>query len=470
MISKFFYLIGIKGVAMTALAVYLKQKGHRVEGSDVEEIFSTDRILKDNNIKIHKGFKSKNISKDINIVVATGAHGGATNIEMQTAVEFGIPNYMHGVFLGKIMQHKYGIAIAGCHGKTTTSALIAKILIEANLDPSYLIGTAYINGLGPAGHSGKSNYLIAEADEYMTCPQTDRTPRFLHLHPQIAIITNIDYDHPDEFKNLNQVKNVYLKFAAGLPKNAILILCIDDPAIKSILKNFKNKKIITYGFNKTADYRILSYTREDSRLTMNIKNNNKDQETISINILGIHNLLNALAASIVCEYIGVDWNKIKKNILNFTGSNRRFEKIADYKDFMLFDDYAHHPQEIKSTLNAIKERFPDRKIIIIFQPHTYSRTKKLINEFENAFYEADSVYITDIFSSAREKRDNSINSNILVQRINSIKPNANYIKNLNDLFSKLSKSSIKSSIIMTMGAGNLNQWHEKIKIFLSNYE
>lgn len=468
--NKFFYLIGIKGVAMTALAVYLKQQGHRVEGSDVEEIFSTDRILQENNIEIHKGFNPKNISKDIDMVVATGAHGGANNIEMQKAVEFGIPNYMHGVFLGKIMQDKYGIAVAGCHGKTTTSAIITKILIGAKLDPSYLIGTAYINGLGAAGHSGKSKYFIAEADEYMTCPHTDKTPRFHYLHPQIALINNIDYDHPDEFKNLNQVKKAYLKFSEGLPKNAILILCIDDPAINSIYKKFKNKKIITYGFTESADYRIVNYSIEENRFTMNIKNKNIVRENMSINIPGKHNLLNALGASIACEIIGIDWTLIKKNILNFTGCNRRFEKIADYKDFILFDDYAHHPQEIKSTISAAKERFPDKKLIIIFQPHTFSRTKTLINDFENAFKKADSVYITDIFSSAREKQDSSINSAILVARINSIKSNANYIINSNDLFSKLSKSSLKNSVIMTMGAGNLNQWHQKIKAFLSNHE
>src|SRR3989344_3807514 len=190
MVKKQAYLIGIKGVAMTAMAVYLKQKGFKVTGSDVVDAFATDKILRQNKIQVKKGFFKKNISRKYDLVIATGAHGGMTNIEVTTASKLGCQVWMHGKYLGNEMSEKKGIAIAGCHGKTTTSAMIASIMVHAGYDPSYAVGTAYINDLGPAGHYGRGEFFIAEADEYMTCPQTDKTPRFLWMKPHIAVFTN----------------------------------------------------------------------------------------------------------------------------------------------------------------------------------------------------------------------------------------------------------------------------------------
>src|SRR3989344_2056514 len=206
------YFVGIKGVAMTALAVYFQEKGYEVIGSDVAEKFATDNILKKRNIKVNPGFFPDNINKNYDLVVVTGAHGGMTNIEAEKARKMGLSTYMHGEILGKLMNKKKGISISGCHGKTTTSAIVASLLVHSGFNPSYIVGSASINDLGEAGHYGQGEYFVAEADEYMTCPITNKTPRFMWQKPIIVILTNIDYDHPDAFTNLDQVKETFLNF------------------------------------------------------------------------------------------------------------------------------------------------------------------------------------------------------------------------------------------------------------------
>lgn len=460
------YLIGIKGVAMTSLAVYLKEKGFNVSGSDVSEIFSTDRILAQNKIKVLNGFTEQNISQNTDVVIVTGAHGGATNTEAIRAKYMNIPTYMHGVYLGKIMNKEFGIAVAGCHGKTTTSSILALLLKSAHLSPSYAIGTAYINGLGASGHYGGGKYFVAEADEYMTCPLTDKTPRFLNLKPNIAIITNIDFDHPDEFKDLDQVKSAFIDFSAKIKSNGLLIACIDDPGVLSIVDKFKSSRIITYGFSPEADFRIEKFYRRNSEFYMEIIKKNQIKFDLTIKIPGKHNLANALSAAIVGNELGISWEKIKKYISLFRGSNRRFELIRKFKTTSLFDDYAHHPSEIKATISAIKDWYPKHKLILIFQPHTFSRTKRLFSEFITSFKNADRVYIADIFPSAREIFDPSINSLKLVMAANKINNNASYVKNIDTLLTELASSLTQKSIILTMGAGNLNNWHSSIIDYL----
>lgn len=460
--KKHAYLVGIKGVAMTSLAVYLKEKGYKVTGSDVGETFFTDKILRSNNIKILEGFKAENLQKKLSLVVATGAHGGATNTEVRQAQKLALPFFMHGKYLGQLLDAKRGIAVAGCHGKTTASSMIAMILAKAGLDPSYAIGTAYINGLGPAGHFGSGAYFIAEADEYMTCPLTDRRPRFHYLHPQIAVITNIEFDHPDEFNDLSEVKKAYLDFAANVKDDGLLIVCIDDKTIKGLLSEFKHSRIITYGFSPKADYRIEKYTSVGTHSFMNVVNKNITIGQFMVKVAGKHNLLNALAAIIVAREVGLSWEKIKHALAEFTGSNRRFELIKELQGRSLYDDYAHHPSEIRATLQAFKERFVDKQIIIIFQPHTFSRTKSLKSEFATSFLNCDLVLLADIFPSAREKFDSSISSKDLVAQINRTKNNAFYAPDPKSAINIIKNRIIYESVIVTMGAGNLYLWHKEL--------
>ncbi|OGG18041.1 UDP-N-acetylmuramate--L-alanine ligase [Candidatus Gottesmanbacteria bacterium RIFCSPHIGHO2_02_FULL_39_14] len=456
------HLVGIKGVAMTALAVYLKEKGYLVTGSDVEEKFSTDPILDQIGIRVLHGFAPQHINKDINLVVVTGAHGGATNPEALQAKKMQIPTFMHGRYLGMLMNDKFGIAVSGCHGKTSTASMIALILKEAGYDPSYSIGTAFINNIGPAGHYGQGKFFIAEADEYMTCPLTDRTPRFLWLNPKIAVITNIEFDHPDSFSDLAEVKKAYLDFSQKLDYRGTLIVCLDNPVVADMIDKFKSSRVITYGFSPTSDYRIEKYFQSGKTSFVAIESKNIRLGELIINVAGRHNLLNALAASIIAQEVGLPWNKIREYLKKYTGCNRRFELIGQKNNILLYDDYAHHPSEIKATLSAFKDWYPDYRLTVIFQPHTFSRTKILLEEFVSSFIKADDVLIADIFPSAREKFDKSINSLDVVAGINRLRNNAYYVKNQITALKLLKNKLTAQNIIVTMGAGNLNKWHPSI--------
>ncbi|MBI3379882.1 UDP-N-acetylmuramate--L-alanine ligase [Candidatus Gottesmanbacteria bacterium] len=460
--KKIAYLVGIKGVAMTSLAVYLKESGYEVIGSDVPDIFPTDKVLKAFDIKIYKGFSEKNINKNYHLVVVTGAHGGKTNIEAQTAIKLGIPTYMHGEFLGKVMDGKFGISIAGCHGKTTTSSMIAYLLEKSKLRPSFAVGTAEVNGLNAGGHYGRGEIFVAEADEYMTCPQTDPTPRFMWQNPKILVVTNIEYDHPDAFSDLDEVKNAYLSFINKLSKDAVIITCLDNKNVSNILSKIK-LSVLTYGFSPRADYSISRFHFNEGFSFMRIKFKNMDMGEYMLSIPGKHNMLNAVAAIIVADQVGVKQDIVKKNILSFTGCKRRFEKIFQIDNIFLYDDYAHHPSEIKATLSAVKGWFPKMRVIVIFQPHTYSRTKALLKEFGKSFYDADIALICDIYPSAREKFDNSINSNMLAAEANKFKKNSFYSQSKSEVIDFLDKNVKTGDLIITMGAGDIYLWHKDIE-------
>lgn len=450
---------------MTSQAVYLKQNGYDVIGSDVKDIFPTDKILRENNIIVKKGFSEKNISENYDLVIITGAHGGMTNIEAQQAKKMGIPVYMHGKYLGLLMKNKFGISISGCHGKTTTAAITAFLLTKSGLSPSYAIGTAEISGLGPAGHKGRGNIFVAEADEYMTCPQTDPTPRFLWQDPKILVITNIEYDHPDAYSDINKVKDAYVAFAEKLAADAIVIVCIDNKNVVDILPKIK-QSIITYGFSPRADFQIYRFYFGENSGFMRIKHKNIDLGEYMLSVPGRHNMLNALAAMIVSDQVGVSRDNIRKNLILYTGCKRRFEKIGQFGGITLYDDYAHHPSEIAATLGAAREWFKTKRIIAIFQPHTFSRTKALLPDFAKAFTTADMALICDIYPSAREQFDSTINAQMLVMAANKIKRNAYYLKDKEQVISFLKENLREGDLVLTMGAGDIYLWHKDFKKIL----
>lgn len=459
------YLIGIKGVAMTALAIYLQEKGYRVFGSDVTDEFPTDRVLADKKILVKKGFSAANLTQKYDFVVVTGAHGGMTNPEAKKALSLGISPFMHGQALGYLMKDKEGISIAGCHGKTTTSSLVASQLMHAHLDPSYAIGTAWINDLGPAGHFGNGKYFVAEADEYMTCPLTCNKPRFLWQKPKILVMMNVEYDHPDAYASLEEVKKAFIDFGKKLTPDGTLVVCADNRNIQEILPKI-NRSFITYGFSPQADYRIQSYSLSEGISFMRVSFRGFDLGEFTLKIAGRHNLSNALAAGIVANLVGISWEEIRKNLKLFTGTKRRFEKIAEIDNVLLYDDYAHHPSEIQATIAAFRDWFPKRRLIIIFQPHTFSRTKALLRDFAKAFVKANLVIITDIYSSKRENFDSTISSNMLVIEANHHKKNAYYKTTKKQTLQFLGNNVARGDIVVTMGAGDIYLWHKEITALL----
>lgn len=454
---------------MTPLAIIAKEAGFYVSGSDLAEEFITDDPLRRKGIEPLIGFSEDHL-KGADLVVTTGAHGGFENIEVITARKKNIPVWTQGQTVGEFMKGEIfgknfvGISVAGSHGKTTTTAMLATILSVANLDPSFLIGTGNIDSLGLPGHFGKGKYFISEADEYITEPKFDKTPKFLWQHPNLAIFTNIEYDHPDIYKSVDQVRNSFLAFAGNIRKNGILIANGDDSELRILLKDYKGEKI-TFGFSPNNNYVIHKITIEEERTFFWVNAYGTSQGQFSLNITGDFNALNALGAVVAAVEIGLPINKIKTGLSRFTGSKRRLEFIGRLRSgAMVFDDYAHHPTEIKKTLKAIRSSYPKAKIVCIFQPHTYSRTKALFDKFIRCFSDADTIIFTDIYSSLREEKDETISSKILAEKTSAVHKESIFLPELSDVVEYIDQKEFPySTIIVTMGAGDIYKISERLK-------
>lgn len=461
------HFIGVKGVGMAPLAIIAKEAGFEVIGCDVDKEFITDHSLIESGIIPLKGFDTSHLI-GVDIVITTGANGGMRNPEVLAAKENGIDVIPQGKAVGLFMDGSFfkkkftGIAVAGCHGKTTTTAMIATIFAEAGLDPSFVIGTSDIHPLGLPGHFGKGTYFIAEADEYMTMPASDKTAKFLHLHPKISVITNIEYDHPDVYANIEQVIEAYRKFAQQIPDDGLLVLNGDDKNIQIAVSEL-TKNIVTIGYGQDNDYKISDVSQDQGTTTFKLTHEDIEDK-ITLQVMGEYNARNAACAYIVATKCGLGKETIKRGLHSFAGTKRRME----YRGFlasgaMLYDDYAHHPTEIQATLHGLKAAFTNKKIICIFQPHTYSRTKELFDDFVSSFDDASLVILTDIFASAREKTDHEVSSEKLTMRINTHGQRAIYLPKLSDVIQYLSEKKFDASyIIITMGAGDIYTIVDKI--------
>jgi UDP-N-acetylmuramate--alanine ligase len=457
------HFVGIKGVGVAPLAIIAKEAGFEVTGCDIDEQFITDEPLNNAGITPMIGFVDKHIDKDCDLVIITGAHGGFRNVEVLRARELNIPVWTQGQAVGEFMTGQIfnrtfeGVSVAGSHGKTTTTAMIATILKENKMDPSFLIGTGNIVSLQSCGHFGKGSSFIVEADEYATEPILDRTPKFLWQKPKIGVITNIEFDHPDLYTSMASLRKAFLDFSNNIQRNGVLIVCKDDPETALMIKDYNKSTVVTYGFSKSADYYIDKISLEPEKVFFWVNTKDTNLGEFSLSVTGSHNAINALAAIIVCLELGLSIEKIKKGLLAFKGTKRRLEFIGELQSgAFLFDDYAHHPTEIRKTLEAIRNSYPNKKIVCIFQPHTYSRTKSLFEQFVASFNEADIAVIMDIFSSSRESNDNTVSSKMLVEEISKIHKNVLYISNANDVVKYIQRENFGSNyILVTMGAGNV---------------
>ena len=447
---KSIHFVGIKGVGMTPLAIIAKEAEIKVSGSDTADEFITDVVLKKAGIIPLVGFSKTHILNP-DLVITTGAHGGFSNPEVLEAKRKNIKVITQGEAVGIFMRGEifgrkfFGISITGTHGKTTTTAMIASLLKTNNFDPSFLIGTANAESLGAPGHYGKGKFFVAEADEYMTEPTFDKTIKHMWQHPKIAVITNIEFDHPDAYSSLDDTREKFLKFANQLPEDGVLITWGDDPQVRKLLTEYKGKKI-TYGSAKQNDYIV------DEVL-----------KNVTLSVFGAHNRLNAAAAFVVGLKIGLLPEQINKGLEKFTGSKRRSEFIGTLMSgAQLFDDYAHHPTEIQKALKAFREKFPNSKIVCIFQPHTYSRTKSLFEQFSDSFKDVDIVILTNIYSSLREKPDPTVSMENLATKIGK---KALFIPKLNDVIKYINNQSYGHNVVLiTMGAGDVYKISEELRI------
>ena len=453
------HFIGIGGIGMSGLAQIMKNMGFKVQGSDQNKNKNTTSCSK-LGIKIFIGHSTVN-TKKATIVVKSSAIKN-NNVELKYAKKNKIPIYSRAEVLADVVSLKKNIIITGSHGKTTTTSLVAKILSEQKLDPTIING-GVINSFNSNAKLGKGDWAILEADE------SDGS--FLKLPINYSVVTNLDYEHLDYYKNFKNLEKSFLKFINKTPPTGKSIICIDSSNIRKILNKIKNKNILTYGENKKADYQIkkIKYKFDSTSFDLSYKEKSgkiKDIVNINVKLLGKHNVLNAAAALIVCLNLGTSINIIKKSLKNFTGVQRRMTKVFSKNKNDFYDDYAHHPTEISSILEGIRNVNSKRKIISIFEPHRYSRVMSLQKEFSKCFIKSDLVIMCPLYA-AGEKKDLRFN---LIKFSNLIAKNSNtqiiIIKNEIDLCKYLKKNLINDEIIIGMGAGIISKWVRELKYLL----
>lgn len=441
---KSIYFIGIGGVSMSGLAEILLQKGLTVSGSDMKKSASTQRLEK-LGVKINYGHNYENINDNIDLVVYTAAVK-EDNPEILAAKDKNITVVERAVLLGSIMDdYSRSIAVAGTHGKTTTTSMISEILLAADADPTITIGgtLSTINGNIKVG---SSEYFVAEACEYHDS--------FLKFDPFVAVILNIEAEHLDYFKDINQIRTSFKGFAENTSPSGYVIINSADPALDYITKDLKSS-VVTFGTDKEKSmwYPENIIHNEDGTNEFDVYFEGRLMGHITLNVPGDHNILNALAACAASTAVGIKMSSITKGLSHFTGTNRRFQYKGTYNGVTVIDDYAHHPTEVKATL-AAAQHVKHNTIWCIFQPHTYTRAKSLLKEFGESFKDADKVIVADIYA-AREKDTGLIHSREVAEEINRNSKNAQYIGDLNAIVEFIKNEAKEGDLLITMGAGDV---------------
>ena len=438
------HMVGIGGISMSGLAEILMNKDVKITGSDLQETEITKR-LRSMGAVINIGHSAGNISGQ-DLVVYTVAVS-QDNPELVEARNRSIPIIERSELLGAIMdQFENCIAVSGTHGKTTTTSMISSILLESGLDPTIHVG-GILSLIGGNTRIGNSSYFITEACEYRNS--------FLHFRPSLAIILNIDADHLDFFRDIEHIKSSFETFLSNVRTPGLIVLNLDDPQTKSLSKVL-TRPVITYGINSPeADWTCEKIAIKEGYAEFVIIHKKAVWASVKLSVPGMHNVSNALAAIASCHGLGVSKGAIIKGLENYNGTRRRLEHKGIINNIRVMDDYAHHPTEIQASLNAARA-LANNHLICIFQPHTYTRTHELLDDFSRAFALVDTVIVTDIYA-AREKDTGIINSRILTDRINLNTGNAVYIPDFNDIVKYLHENTATGDLILAMGAGNIYQ-------------
>ncbi|HOZ56421.1 MAG: UDP-N-acetylmuramate--L-alanine ligase [Parcubacteria group bacterium ADurb.Bin316] len=460
------YMIGIKGVGMTMLAQFLVAKDIEVSGSDTKEKFMTDKVLKNSGIKVIENFSANNIPADTNLIIYSSAYNKDNNTEMQAIENLKIEKLSYAEALGQIFNNHYGIAVVGSHGKTTTTAWLGYVLEKANLAPNVLVG-AMVPQFGGNALVGRSDYFVIEADEYQN--------KLKYYNPRVVLLNNIDYDHPDFFPTVADYNQVFIEFIEKIPSKGFLVANFDDPTIRKIANVNSRAKVISYAINEVSDYvayDIKSFNgKEFFKVKIVVDETEDDEEAVankelgdfSIQLIGKHNIYNALAVIATCIELNIDLVKIRKYLEEFSGTARRMEIMGEHNGAIIIDDYAHHPTEIKATLSGIEKLYPQKNKIVVFHPHTFTRTKALLNDFAKSFLDADELIILDIYGSAREIQG-GVSSEELVRKIKEVnnKIKVQYIPTQKEAENYLRKQASIGDVIILMGAGDVFRIGEKL--------
>jgi len=441
--NKKIHFIGIGGISMSGLAEILIKNSYRVSGSDMQSSHITNK-LKEKGAEIYKGHNGDNI-KDVDLVVYTAAIS-PENPEYIRAKEMNLPLMDRAEFLGHIMKgHKYNVAVSGTHGKTTTTSMICHITLKEDVDPTILVG-GELDIIGGNVLAGNGEYFITEACEYKAS--------FLRFFPSIGTILNIDADHLDYYRDINHIKETFIKFINLIPKEGYLIACIEDENVKEILSSHNyDCNILTYGLNEgILQGKNINYN-EFGCATFDVYKEGQMLFTINLNVPGQHNVLNALASIGTALSLNFSESSIVNGLSSYGGTHRRFEKKGTKNGVTVIDDYSHHPTEIKACLNATKN-YPHHKIYCVFQPHTYTRTLSLFEDFSNSFSGVDNLILADIYA-ARETDTGVVSSTMLGDRIREKNLNCINLHSFDEIVHHL-KSNLKAGdLLLTMGAGDV---------------
>jgi UDP-N-acetylmuramate--alanine ligase len=443
------HFVGIGGIGMSGIAEVLLTLGYQVSGSDAKLSAITDRLAKLGAI-IHLGHQAENVAGAKAVVVTSALD--PSNPEVTEARRLQIPVIPRGELLAELMRLKFGIAIAGSHGKTTTTSMVAAILNTANMDPTVVVGGKVAAMQGSNARVGKSPLLVVESDE------SDGS--FLKLAPIVAVVTNIDREHLDHYPSIEAIRAAFTEFVNKVPFYGAVVLCMEDENIQQIFPAVR-RRTITYGRNAQVDLEIHSVVNEAAASTFGIRRHGDDLGTFRLNVPGVHNVLNATAAIGVGLEMEVPLEKIREGLASFSGVDRRFSIRGVEHGITVVDDYGHHPTEVKATLAAAKLS-PYNKVHVLFQPHRYSRTKFLLDEFGTAFHQADSVYLLDIYS-ASEPALEGVSSTAMLDKIRSFgHRSAEYVGSVDEGVAAVVKAAQPGDLIITLGAGSVSQAAEKI--------
>lgn len=445
---KHIHFVGIGGAGMCGIAEVLKNQGYKVSGSDIKASKTTAQ-LEENGIKVYIGHAAENI-QDANVLVVSTAIDHE-NLEIKAAIENRIPVVRRAEMLGELMRYRHGIAVAGTHGKTTTTSLVTCMLAEENMDPTYVIG-GLLNRTGVNAALGASRYIVAEADE------SDAS--FLYLEPMAAIVTNIDADHMDTYGgSFDNLKDTFVKFLQKLPFYGLAVVCGDDEDIREIMPRI-GRPVLTYGFNEDNDIRAVDIEQTGMQSHFTVLRKDREPLRLTINLPGLHNILNALAAIGIATDEGVSDAAIARALESFSGVGRRFQVQGEYAlgqgNVKLVDDYGHHPKEVEATIKAARASHPDRRLVMMFQPHRFSRTRDCFDDFVDVLSQVDQLLLLEVYA-AGEKPIVGADSRALARSIRLrgevepilIDPVEGNLQNV------IQKVLQANDLLLTQGAGNV---------------
>jgi UDP-N-acetylmuramate--alanine ligase len=439
--TKRIHMAGIGGAGMSPLAEVLLSRGHDVTGSD-RTVSESTRRLESLGVKVQYDHEP-NLVTDADLLVYSSAVR-EDNAERRYAVDNGIPEIRRAEVLGDVMRSNFTVCVSGTHGKTTTTSLTGTVLTDAKLSPTVLVG-GMLKSAGSHAIVGNGNIIVAEADEY------DRS--FLAMYPSIAVITNIEADHLDCYRDIDDIKDTFIQFTGIVPFDGAVIACLDDLGVRDVLHRIR-RSVITYGIDERADYRAVNINADRGGTSFDVLHKGNRYGTVSLGIPGLHNVRNTLAALAVACEIGVDFDEAARSVSGFQGVKRRFEVVGTVDGVTVVDDYAHHPGEVSAALEAARG-YGCNKVVAVFQPHLYTRTRDFSDQFAETLGAADTVIVTDIYR-AREQPIPGVSAEAIVNAINAVGvTKAFYVHDRNDVIEKLRGTVDKGDLVIFMGAGDI---------------